>query len=86
MNNWKINIYRNKDDQDVLCCTVVASGDNEKDAELLAEKYHAMTYPSLSKNIRVKSCGKSAQKPDKGENVSLLSYNLPHPSDVEAQE
>jgi hypothetical protein len=88
MSIWKINIYGNEDGQDALCCTVVARGDNAKDAEQLAEEDHVKNYPFLSKSPCAKSCGlasdREAQMLEEGENVSWITFELLHESDDEA--
>jgi len=80
MSIWKIDIYGKKDGQDVVCCTVVVRDDSAKDAELLAEKDHAMHYPLLSKSPHAKSCGlasdKEAQQLDEGKMIGLIMYKL----------
>ena len=83
MQNYIIKIYRNKDGQDELCCSGVASGGDETAAELLAIKCHKEEYPHLSENIHAKSCGETEQKPDDNEKFTLLNMYIYHSFDVE---
>ena len=85
MSIWKIRIQSNKDDQNAMCCTVVARGDTEKDAEQLAEKDHVKNFPDLSKRPRAKACGLASNSEAKmledGESVRLIEYVLLHEND-----
>jgi hypothetical protein len=83
MQNYIINIYRNKDGQDELCCSGVASGSDETAAKLSAIKCHEEEYPDLSENIHAKSCVETVQKPDDNEQFTLLNMYISHSFDVE---
>ena len=90
VNIWKIDIYSNNNDQDAMCCTVVACGNTEKEAELLAEKDHAKHYPLLSKRSCAKSCGPASdivlkmltddeiKRLKEDEEVRVIKYYLNH--------
>jgi hypothetical protein len=85
MSIWKIRIYRNKHDQNSMCCTVVARGDTSKDAEQLAEKDHVKNFPDLSKSPCAESCGPAsnseAKMLEEGESVKLIGYVSLHEND-----
>ena len=83
MQNYIINIYRNKDGQDELCCSGVASESDETAAKLSAIKCHKEEYPDLSENIHAKSCGVTEQKPDENERFTWLNFYISHSFDAE---
>lgn len=81
MNIWKID-YANQDDQNAVCCTVVARGNTKEEALQLAGDY-AKHYPLHSNSPHVKSCGLVSDGEaqgllDEGENVRLIMYISPN--------